>query len=135
MSVTNPLSIHPYVSNHDITHSQSDKHLQQSSAGPNHPFKAHKQYNHSCQGGGRRPAITHLQTYVFALFLGHQAEDDTGGGTRPNPNLDYSLSSGQGPQELELNVAPAIKRKLWGHLSIKNTQGLFNYFSCHIGNA
>lgn len=55
MPLTSLLSIHPYVFNPDITHSQPDKHLQQSFARPNPHFKAHKQDNHSCQGGGEWP--------------------------------------------------------------------------------
>lgn len=35
MSVTSPLSIHPYISNPDITHSQPDKLLLQPFTGPN----------------------------------------------------------------------------------------------------
>lgn len=86
--------------------------------GPNH-FKAHKQYNQSREGGRERPAMTHLHTQVFILLLGEQTEDDTVGRPRPDSKLDSRLSRGKGPQELELNVAPAVKGELWSRLSIK----------------
>lgn len=70
--------------------------------------------------------MTHLQAQVFILLLRKQAEDDTGGGTCPKPDLDSRLARRQRPQELELNVTPAVEGELWSRLSIKNTEGLFN---------
>lgn len=56
------------------------------------------------------------------MLLGEQADDDARGGTCPQANPDPRLPCGQRPQELELNVAAAIKRELRSRLSIRNTE-------------
>lgn len=89
-------------------------------------LRARKQDNQSCHGAGGRPAATHLQAQVFILLLGEQTEDDTGGGARPNADLDARLPRGRGPRELQLDVAPAVEGELWSHLSIENNTDGFN---------
>lgn len=87
--------------------------------GANHHFLGPQQVN---QRGGECAAVTHLQAQVFILLLRKQAEDDTGGGTCPKPHLDSCLARRQRPQELELNVTPAVEGELWSRLSIKKKQ-------------
>lgn len=79
--------------------------------------------------GERSSSMTHLQTQVFILLLRQQTEDDACGGTRSKPDLDSGVSRGQGPQELELNVAPSVEGELWSHLSNENRD--FNTRGCH----
>lgn len=64
--------------------------------------------------------MTHLQTQVFMLLLGEQAEDDTTGGPCTDMDLYMGLTRREGPQQLVLYMAPSVEGELWNLYQSKN---------------
>lgn len=63
--------------------------------------------------------MTHLQTQVFILLLGEEAEEDTAGDVGSHLELHAGVTGRERPAHLVLDMAPPIEGELWDFCQLK----------------